>query len=208
VVAADETLALLFGRFEPAASGSAVARCQATIGKETTRAFRAGSKALQKCWDGRNRGQHANPCPDPGDGKAAAAVARARALAATRICAACGGGDAACGTGDDLAPGAIGSAEHCPAVQIPGAEACGGAIDSLEALVTCAGCVGTFAGRCADHAAVPAFASYPGECNPPPPSCAAGVECETSLDCPAQYECRDNGGGTRYCVGPTGSTAT
>ena len=32
-------------------------------------------------------------------------------------------------------------------------------------------------------------------------TCAAGVQCTTSLDCPAGLACLNNGGGTRYCVG-------
>ena len=30
----------------------------------------------------------------------------------------------------------------------------------------------------------------------------AGVTCASDADCPDGYACRDNGGNTRYCVGP------
>jgi hypothetical protein len=198
---ADTALDLLYTRFAPPAD-SIVARCQATLGKENARLFRSVSKALARCWDGRNRGAHANACPDPGDGKAPLLIARARELYAVRVCAACGGPDKQCGGPDDLSTTSIGTADHCPAVERPDGVPCGGVITSFAHAAACADCLAAFANLCADQVAVPAFAPYAAECHPPPGTCSAGVECETALDCPAGYTCRDNGGRTRYCLGP------
>jgi hypothetical protein len=180
---------------------SAAVRCRRAMDRELARYFRAGSKALARCWAARNQGLHANPCPDPGDGIAAAALAAAATHAHARTCAACGGADRACGGGDDVALVDLASPDHCPSVTVPGGSACGGPIGSLDDLVGCVGCLAAFEIACADRAAVPAFASYPAECNPPSPMCGAGVTCETSLDCPTGYTCRDNGSPTHYCVG-------
>jgi len=201
VAAASERAAVTLGEAVVAPAGSAARRCEVALGKETARLARSTSKALERCWDARGRGVHANPCPDPGDGRAAPAIARAAAFARVRICAACGGADGACGGGDDVPPGDASALDRCPAVTVPNGPGCGGTIASLDDLATCVACVTSFGTACADRVAVPAFASYPAECNPPPGTCSAGVTCETSLDCPTGYTCRDNGGGTRYCVG-------
>ncbi len=86
-------------------------------------------------------------------------------------------------------------------MQVPVGPACAAEIAGLGDLVACLGCLGRFHVGCTDRLGVPAFAAYPGECNPPAGTCSAGVECETTLDCPTGYDCRDNGCGTRYCVG-------
>ena len=199
--AADELTALLYEPFAPAPSGTAAARCQATLGKESRRFVKTASAALQHCWDARNRGVHANPCPDPGDGKASGVLARAEALERERVCGACGGADGQCGGGDDVPVAGVSALEHCPTLQVPGGAACAAPIGSVADLVACVACLGQFTVACDDRAAVPGFAAYPAECNPPPGACSAGVECETSLDCPSGYSCQDNGGRTRYCVG-------
>jgi len=165
--------------------------CERALGKEVARYARTASKVLARCWDARNRGAHQNPCPDPGDGEAVAALAQAAATLAARATSACAG----------ATPADITSVEHCPAVTVPGGDTCTRPLATLADLVSCLGCVAAFETACVDRAAVPAFASYPPECNPPSPTCAAGVQCDTSLDCPSGYACADNGGGTRYCVG-------
>jgi hypothetical protein len=200
--AADRLFGFEFDPLAPSAEGSTLRTCQATLGKETARFFRKAAKVLQRCWDARSRGLHGNVCPDPGDGKAAPALAVAAARTSARLCAACGGADGACGGGDDLAPAAIGTLAHCPAVEVPDGPACAAPIASLADLVGCVGCLARFHVACTDRLAEPAFVAYPAACNPPAGTCSAGVACETTLDCPAGLDCRDNGGGTRYCVGP------
>ena len=104
------------------------------------------------------------------------------------------------------ATASIGVAADCPAVQVPGGAACGGPIGDLAGLVACLGCVTEFEADCADRLAVPLVAGYPSECNPPSPTCQSGVTCASDGDCPDGYTCRDNGGDTRYCVGPPCAT--
>jgi hypothetical protein len=198
LVAPDQLTALAAG--EPSGAGTA---CRRVMGKEIAREFRAVSRALARCWAARAKGAHMNACPDPGDGKARPAIDRARTIALTRVCAACGGADGQCGGGDDVPLTDLGSIDRCPAVTVPGGTACGGPIATAGDLAACLDCVTVFSTACVDRVAVPAFASYPAECNPPTGTCAAGVTCETSLDCPAGYTCQDNGGHTQYCVGAT-----
>jgi hypothetical protein len=198
--AVDQLMALTYGEFAAAPRGSTSARCQVTIGKEAVRFARTESKALQRCWDARLRGSQTGPCPDAAT---AAVLAAASAREREKTCASCGGADRACGSGDDPAPTIIGHLEHCPAVTVPGGVDCARPIATVDDLVTCLACVGSFKAACVDRVAVPTVASYPAECNPPSVACSAGVECETSLDCPHGYTCRDNGGATRYCVGAT-----
>jgi hypothetical protein len=195
----------VYERFTGATPGSAVAACQEAIGKATTQFFGKKGRLLRRCWEARARGVHANPCPVPGDGKAGPAIARAAGKMRTRICAGCGGGDAACGGGDDLTPSSVGFLSACPALVPPGGTSCAAPIASLDDVADCAACISDFLVDCVDRLAVQGFAAYPAECNPPHGSCSSGVECETSLDCPGGYTCRDNGAGgtTRYCVGPT-----
>ncbi|HXJ33257.1 MAG TPA: hypothetical protein VMS22_04385 [Candidatus Eisenbacteria bacterium] len=185
-------------------SNPALARCTAALPKAVSKLAVSTSKALAACWAARGAGAHANPCPVPGDGRAAAALATASARAAKVVCRACGGADHACGGGDDVSPATLGLPSVCPAVTVPGGAACGGPVTTLADLVACADCVASHDVECADHAAVPAFVPYPGECASPPGTCAPGVECTSAADCPAGYACLDNGSGTtRYCVGPT-----
>jgi hypothetical protein len=165
--------------------------CERALGRRSRATRAPRRRRLAHCWDARNRGAHQNACPDPGDGDAAPARARAAATLAARAGGACAGATPA-----DVPP-----VEHCPAVTVPGGDSCVRPLATLDDLLACLGCVAAFESACVDRAAVPAFAAYPSECNPPSPACSAGVECGTSLDCPAGYVCRDNGGGTRYCVG-------
>jgi hypothetical protein len=188
------------------AAGSAsgpVAGCVSAIGKERARLATSTSKALARCWEARAKGAHANPCPEPGDGKAEPSIAAAIARATERLCKACGGADRACGGPDDLTPSALGFASSCPAVAVPDGASCGGPVATLVDLVTCVTCVAEHDSQCADRAAVPAFVAYPSTCAEPPGTCSAGIECTTAANCPAGFECLDNGSGTtRYCVGP------
>jgi hypothetical protein len=147
-------------------SGSALNRCQRAIGAETARFFSARSKALQRCRDGRLKGRHTNDCPTPGDGKATAAIAKAEARKVSRICAACGGANAACGGGDDPAPADIGFVSSCPAVTVPDGPSCAGAVGTVGDIVGCVDCVTEFKGDCLDALAVPGLTSYPPECGP------------------------------------------
>jgi hypothetical protein len=201
--AAEQLVELAAGAGNPAPRGSVLERCQVAIGKQAERYVSAASRALRRCWDARNANRHANACPEPGDGRAAPALARVEARNVERICAACGGRDRSCGGGDDLTPAQIGFAATCPAVQVPGGTACARPVATLQDLADCMGCLARFEVSCTDRLAVPFFASYPAECNPPSGSCTAGVECATAADCPFGYACLDNGGGATYCVGPT-----
>jgi hypothetical protein len=200
LAAVDQVMTLTYGEFTPAPRNSATARCQATIGKEAARMVRTMSKALQHCWDARLRGSETSPCPDE---KAFATLAAAWSRLGSKTCVFCAGADRACGSGDDPAPATIAHLERCPAVSVPGGVDCEGPIATVGDLATCIACVGSFKAACVDRLAVPTLASYPIECNPPSVACSAGVECETSLDCPRGYTCRDNGGATRYCMGAT-----
>jgi hypothetical protein len=196
---------LIYERFAGASPGSAVAKCQGAIGQATTEFFGKKGRLLRRCWEARARGAHMNACPVPGDGHAGPGIARAAAKMRARICAACGGGDGACGGGDDLTPSSVGFLAACPALVPPGAASCAAPIASLDDVADCAACVSDFLADCVDRLAVPGLTAYPGECNPTRGTCSAGVECETSLDCPSGYTCQDNGaaGTTRYCVGKT-----
>jgi len=204
--ALDLVTELVYGHAASTAPRSPAGRCQAAIVGASAEFFAAKSKALAKCWANRAKGLHQNPCPDPGDGQAARRIATADAALRSSICRACGGDDGQCGGGDDLAPADIGSVSHCPAVTVPGGAACAAPIGTLTDLLECVACLVEFAADCRDLIGVPAFAGYPAECKPPPGTCSAGVMCETTLDCPAGYTCRDNGAGVDYCIGPTCTT--
>jgi hypothetical protein len=197
--AADELAAMTT---VPPPMGSAEAQCAAAVAKAAARAMTGVSKAMTRCWEARAAGSHPNPCPLPGDGRAGSAIASAAASATKAICRACGGADRVCGGPDDLDPVALGFAATCPSVSAPTGTACGAPIATPADLVQCATCIGAHAAECADDAAAPIFVPYPAQCAAPPGTCSAGVECTSNADCPAGYDCLDNGSGTRYCVGP------
>ena len=204
--ALDLVTETVYGHATSTAPRSTAGRCQAAIVGAAAKFFAAKSKALAKCWASRAKGLHQNACPDPGDGQAVRRIATAEAALRSSICRTCGGGDGQCGGGDDVDPADIGSVSHCPAVTVPGGSACGATIGTLADLVDCVACLAEFAVDCRDRIGVPGFAAYPPECNPPPGTCSAGVMCETTVDCPAGYTCRENGAGVHYCVGPTCTT--
>lgn len=202
--AARRAWELLYERFVTTTPGSALAECQEAVTEATSAYVGKRARLLRRCWEARARGAHANGCPVPGDGRTAAALARIEGRLVTRICRACGGPDGACGGGDDLLPSTVGFLATCPALLTPDETSCAGPVSSPAELADCAACVGAALAGCVDRLGVPGFAAYPDACNPPRGTCAAGVECETALDCPAGYTCEDNGaaGTTRYCVGP------
>lgn len=143
----------------------ALNKCQVTIGKETAAFLSAKSKALEKCWVAVSTNKLAAPCPN---GSAQDAIDKAKAKQVSKICAACGGGDKACGGSDDFTPDKIGFPTVCPELDPPGAEpACGGAIADLQDLVDCVRCVTDFMVDCPDRAAASSLVSYPLECGPP-----------------------------------------
>ncbi len=159
--AVDQAVDLYFGDLS-ASTDSNVERCQREIGKSAVKAFRAETKALQKCADARMKSGGGGSCPDP---KAQALITRARAKAITKICQTCGGDDGVCGGTGDLTPATIGFAPTCPSVTIPGGAACGGTIGNLQALVNCVSCVTSFKADCTDALAVPNLEAYPAGCN-------------------------------------------
>src|SRR5262249_36774901 len=148
-------------------TGDAVNRCQQAIGSATTRFLRDRSKALQRCWDARLRGVHANPCPDPGDGKAAGLIRSAERRKVTHICRACGGTSTACDVAGATSPAAVGFVTACPVVTPFAQAGCGASIAGMGDVLACVDCVTTFETDCADAAAVPALAGpLPQQCNP------------------------------------------
>lgn len=144
----------------------ALNKCQATIGSAATSFLVAKSTALTKCWQAVNSGKATGMCP-AADGKAAGAIAKAESKKIAAICKACGGADKACGGAADATPVEIGFAPTCPAVTPLGASSCGGAISTLQDIVTCVDCVTEFKVDCATQAAVPALAVYPPDCSGP-----------------------------------------
>src|SRR5262245_41134317 len=144
--AVDQALALYYDALAPSEFGtkSPVNLCQRTIGKAAQGFMKAKSKVLRKCWDGRLRGRHANPCPEPGDGRATPKIERARTRMESTICRACGGPDRSCDGVDDLSPATIGFVPQCDDVTVPGGRSCGGNVTTLRNLVNCVGCVTDF----------------------------------------------------------------
>jgi hypothetical protein len=170
--AATHAMTLTYGAFDREEFGTAspVNRCQRAIGKAAYKYLVTRSKVMQRCWDARAVGQHANPCPDPGDGRAALQLARAEERKVAAMCKACGGADRQCDGTGDLAPSVIGFVATCPAVTTPFPPvACGGPVAATAALAACIDCVIDFDGDCSGAAAVPGAAGPPpASCNPAP----------------------------------------
>ena len=164
-----------------------VNKCQQKIVKESRKFLDKKSKALQKCWDKRLKGNHDDTCPNPAAPlgtvarKAAQQIDQAEEKYADKLCQKCGGDDRRCdddvhrlngstllGTNgnDDLTPAAIGWPASCPDVTIPGGPSCAGPVTTLAELAECSICVTEFKVDCMDRVGVPAFEGYPAECNP------------------------------------------
>lgn len=156
--AIDDAVSLYYGSQTPSTPGSALNRCQATIGKATAAFFAARTRALAKCWDARHTGKHQSACPSPGDGKAAGAIAKAEAKKDAAIAKAC----------SSFTVGEIGFPASCPAVA-----GCGAAVTDVPSLTACVDCVTEFEVDCAVPLAVPPFAPYPAGCAPPVPTTTA-----------------------------------
>jgi hypothetical protein len=167
--AIDQAIGLYYGALHPT-TDAAIDRCQREIGRSAAKAFRAETKALQKCADARLKGSGAS-CPDP---KASSLISRARAKAVAKICRACGGADGVCGGSGDLTPAAIGFPATCPSVTVPGGTACGGAVNDLQGLVNCVTCVTAFKADCTDAISVPGLEAYPANCNANPNATPTG----------------------------------
>ena len=167
--ASDQAATLYYGDLAPSAPGSALNKCQISIGKATNAFLNSQSKALQKCEDARLNGKHSLDCfpPSVGDGKYLAAIQKAKDKQQATICKACGGADKVCsGGGDDLTKAAIGFADDCSLVTRPhGGPPCSGPITTLEDIIACTQCVTQFKADCDDALAVPQFTPYPSECN-------------------------------------------
>ena len=184
--AAGAAATLAYGSLDTGAGGS-VAKCQRTLGRETSKLLDKRSKTLAKCWRKVSGGAGAAPCPSPGDGKTAAKLDKAENKAIAKICKACGGGDRACddtvssvagsGGADDLLAASIGFAATCSDLTVPGTTgSCSETIDDASDVVRCLDCVARFHGDCVDLAASPWGASYPAVCNGgEPPACGVVV---------------------------------
>ncbi len=170
-VAVDQAIGLYYDALQPTDPKSkdkrekALNKCQAVIGKAGATFLAAQSKALQKCWDGKNKGK-INDCPDvkAGDGISKAAVKLTKS-----INGACGGKDKQPGgDGDnaDFTPMEIGFPATCMDVDFPGfITSCSGAVTDLQSLVGCVTCVTRFKAGCADRAGALGLGTYPSECN-------------------------------------------
>lgn len=149
-------------------------KCQQKILKEAWKFYQAKSKILQKCWDKRVLGKHADFCPDAGAAqgseaqKAAAKIAKAEVKKVAKMCKACGGDDKLCGGGDDIPLASVYSpAPTCPAVTLPVAPFtdCGAiTVASMQELVDCIDCVAEFKVDCTAINNVPSLAVYPAAC--------------------------------------------
>jgi len=167
--AVDQAIGLYYDALAASADGT-VQRCQREIGRSAAKAFRAETKALQKCADARLKGSPGS-CPDP---KTTSMISRARAKAVAKMCQVCGGADGVCGGMGDLTPAQIGFPASCPAVTIPGGTACGGPVTNLQGLINCVSCVTAFKSDCTDAIAVSTLESYPAQCNADPEATPTG----------------------------------
>lgn len=161
--AVDQTLALTYGDLNLVGSGPAIERCQRAIGKKASLFFNGALKALQRCEDGVLKGQLSGTCPSASV-SASDKIARLTQNLQIGICMACGGVDQQCGGLPDITREQIGFPAACPAVAIPGGQACGGPIADLFGLAECVVCLGTFDTRCLDALTVPGVQPYPAEC--------------------------------------------
>ncbi len=170
--AVDQTTELTYGELNLVSSGPAIERCQRAIGKKAALFFNGAMKALQRCEDGILKGQLTGTCPSA-SASASDKIARLTQNLQIGICMACGGVDQQCGGMTDITRQQIGFPAECPAVTIPGGQACGGPIDDLFGLAACVVCLGTFDARCLDALTVPGVQPYPAECQVTLPTATA-----------------------------------
>lgn len=166
--AVDQAMDISYGTLVPTdlkkKSERALNKCQATIGRATTKFLLSRSAALAKCLLAVNGGKAVGLCPEA-DNKATIAIAKAQSKQASAICKACGGANKACGGADDFLPGAIGFPQECLDIRPPGAPSCSGTIVVLGDVVSCLQCATRFHLDCATFATVPGLVAYPTECD-------------------------------------------
>jgi hypothetical protein len=159
--------------------------CQQAVEKQTALLLQQRTRILQRCWDLRLRGKHADTCPNGGAAPKTAArkafddLAKADQKSRAAICRACGGRDKTCDGTNDFTVAAIGFAGTCADVVVPtSGESCaaGGSVDTLAELAQCVGCTARHVADCSDRAAVPALAAYPEACDPPPAAPCTSAE--------------------------------
>jgi len=215
--AVDQSMTLSYGALDQGqfGSGSDINKCQTAIGKNATKFLNAKNKALAKCEKGLMKVPPSviGPCPDTAG--AVPAITKAESKKIAGICKACGGPDKTCLGADNLTPAQIGFASTCPSVTVPpSGPACGGPIATLNDIVLCVDCVNEFKDDCLDPLAVPALKSYPTQCNPGGPPCAAtpqntATPCPTAtpgVTCPTQVQTDADGPGIDLDTGWTGQS--
>lgn len=180
--ATDQAVSLYYDDIDANAGVAAgVRKCQLAIGKKAAGFVKSKLSAQKKCLTKVATGKSAGPCPDA---SALAAIAKAHDRLRAALCKTCGGADAGCGGGDDLAPATIGFPATCPDVTIPGGSACGGAIADLDDLVNCVACVSDHDRACISAASAPWSDAVPGECFVPPTPTPTDTPTETPTASP------------------------
>src|SRR6185369_14383381 len=138
--AVDQAIGLYYDALNPTDPKSkdkhekSLNKCQAAIGKAGAAFLSTQSKALSKCWDGKNKGK-INDCPDL---KTTDTISNAAIKLAKSINTACGGKDKAPGgSGDaaDFTTTEIGFAASCNDVTFPGfITGCAATVNDLQSL--------------------------------------------------------------------------
>jgi hypothetical protein len=167
--ATNQAIDLYYAAFEQSefGTGSPVNKCQREIGKRTVKFLQARSKALQRCWDARLKGQHSMTCPADATGRTSLLIQRAEDKKVAGICKACGGPDGLCDGNGDVTPAQVGFVSTCPSVVPFSSTSCAAPISSADAIVDCVDCVTDFKTDCMDAVAVPDLVSpLPPNCNP------------------------------------------
>ncbi len=157
-------------------SGSDFNDCQRALGKETVKYFQTRAKLLGKCWSKVVKGSagFSDPpgCPAT-DVKLTDKLNRAELKKIAKICRACGAAGDNDKDGQCDAPGSgftaldIGFEPDCPDLVVPGTgRVCNQpGVSTLAEIIDCVDCVAEFLADCGDQAVVPAFTTYPQECN-------------------------------------------
>jgi hypothetical protein len=157
----EQSLALIYDELFAGNTIPLVVQCHRAIGRDTEKLFAAMVRARQKCEDRVLTGASTGPCPDA---KVRATIAKLTARTTARICGACGGADATCGTSDDLTRLDIGFPAACPSVTVPGGASCAAPVSAIGDIVQCLACTTAFRVTCLDALTVPKLAPYPPEC--------------------------------------------